>query len=552
MSNLLKQQFRQGVAAGIKRRTLTSCSKWSLEVIVMGKPFPGPLTFRHHPWLREMHDSTATWNVGQKAAQMGYSTAVINRTFFEIDIHRNNVLYLLPTKTPDATDFSVTRFDPALEASKYLEALFSDVKNVGVKRAGSATLYIRGANSRSGLKSIPASFIVFDEYDEMPEDMIALAKERTSGQLDKNFWAISTPTIPGEGINKLFLESTQEHWTFPCPICSKFTELIYPDSFVLCGDSLQDPGLKESHLICTECKKKLDHKAKPDFLGKGFWVPKGHQDMDNRGFYINQLYSPTISPFELAQSVIKSKTNLHDEQELFNSKLGLPHLVDGARVNDVEINECISSHSKQDKPRTWKIVTMGVDVGKWLHIEIDGWAVSTFGRDLNVGSTPTVLWEGTKKDFKELDALMKEWGVFLCVCDVQPETRMALEFAKRMHPRVKLCRYSNGIGSNKDVKATATGENSYFISVDRTTWLDVSLGRFHNQSIKLPRDVSLEYREHIKAPTRVYKMDKSNNPIGVYKEGSNADHFAHARNYAEIALPVAASVMSNSDIGRYL
>jgi hypothetical protein len=42
---------------------------------------------------------------------------------------------------------------------------------------------------------------------------------------------------------------------------------------------------------------------------------------------------------------------------------------------------------------------------------------------------------------------------------------------------------------------------------------------------------------------RIYEKDVDGNPIGKYvKAGSDDDHFAHARNYSEIALPLAASL----------
>jgi len=209
---------------------------------------------------------------------MGFTVVAMNKTFFHIDVNRYNCLYLLPTKTPDATDFSATRFDPLLELSPHLTKLFSDVKNVATKRAGSATLYIRGANSRSGLKSIPVSFIVFDEFDEMNQDNIPLAIERTSGQLYKQFWAISTPTVPEHGINGLFLDSTQEHFMFPCPLCQRMTELVWPDSLVICGESATDPDVEKSHIICKECKGTLRHEGKSEFFAKGEWIPFGHSD----------------------------------------------------------------------------------------------------------------------------------------------------------------------------------------------------------------------------------------------------------------------------------
>jgi phage terminase large subunit GpA-like protein len=167
----------------------------------MGKPYPGPWSFEHHPWLREMHDDMSEFVVGQKAAQMGYTEWVLNITFYCIDVLAESVLYVLPSES-DANDFSASRFDPALELSPHLGAIFSDVRNVALKRAGSASLYTRGSRSRSKLKSLPVGVLIFDEIDEMIQANIPLAMERTSGQVTKMYRMLSTPTIDNYGINE--------------------------------------------------------------------------------------------------------------------------------------------------------------------------------------------------------------------------------------------------------------------------------------------------------------------------------------------------------------
>lgn len=88
-------------------------------------------------------------------------------------------------------------------------------------------------------------------------------------------------------------------------------------------------------------------------------------------------------------------------------------------------------------------------------------------------------------------------------------------------------------------------------TVDRTGWMDASLGRFYGDSITLPKDISLEYREQIKAPARRYETDDDGNVIARYIE-TGPDHFAHAQTYAEIALPLAAANASARSISAFL
>ena len=532
--------FLDRISSGLKKKSITSCSQWSEKFRVMGKPYPGPWSFKYHPWLREMQDSTAMFNVGQKAAQMGFTECVLNKTFYEMDINGVSCLYVLPTKTPDASDFSASRFDPARELSDYLQRLFSDVKNVGHKRAGAVNLYIRGSRSRAGLKSVPVGFLVLDEVAEMCQENIPLALERMSGQVDKMCWAISTPFIEGEDINKLYNKSTQEHFFFICPHCGRLTELIFPECFVYTAENLKD-----SHYICKECQHILEHKAKCDWLATGRWVPQ-NTSSDTRGFHVNQMYSSVISPAEFAVFYRDSLTNAADEQEFYNSKLGLPHEPEGARVTTEAIESCITSRRKSEL-LTYDIVTIGIDVGKFLHYEIDGWKFPATMQtsDLNMEAKCFLLDEGQLDHFEQLDALMYKYQINFGIIDANPERRKAFEFAMRFYGHIKLCFYGQGI-SGKQVSIGKEEEQT--ITVDRTSWMDMSLSRFRNQTIQLPMDISIQYRNHIKAPVRIMVPDKNGNTVAKYNEGSKEDHLAHARTYSEIALQFAASINVSQDI----
>ena len=544
--HILQEIFQQTLVGGLRRKTVTTPSRWAEKYRIMGMPFSGSWTFNRHPWLHKMHDAKEKICIGQKSAQMGYTETVLNITFFNIDILNRDCLYILPSKTPDASDFSASRFDSALELSPHLQGMFSNVKNIGHKRAGSANLYVRGSNSRGGLKSIPVSFIVFDEIDEFNQDNIRLAEERVSGQIDYQIWKISTPTAPNHGINKEFLLSTQDHFFFKCPHCSKQTELIYPDCLIITADDYLDSKIKDTHIICKECKHKLAHKEKVDWLADGQWISQC--ESDHHGYYINQLYSSTVEPVKLAESYLTAQVDKASEQEFYNSKLGLPFVPKGAQVTTTELIEVIGNYRKDEPTPENILITMGVDQGIWLHYEVDAWKFPKFGNDLNMNATCRVLTEGKCLDFIELAQLMKRWQVIMCVIDAQPERRLAYEFACQFWNHVKLCFYSN---SAQGKIISEKHDDSHEISVDRTSWLDVALNRFHNKTITLPQDVGAEYRFHIKNQIRRYEKDKNKNPIGRYLS-IGADHLGHARCYAEIALPCAASLSTNENIASFL
>lgn len=546
------------MAAGFKRKTITTCSKWAQKYRVMGQPYPGPFQFVHHPWSLGIHDCKAEKTIGQKAAQMAYTETALNRCFFAIDIHGYSVLYILPSSKPDASDFSTSRFDPALELSPHLREMFSSVKNIGHKRAGAANLFIRGSRSRSQLKSIPVAVIIFDEVDEMVQDNITLAEERTSGQTHIEMFLLSTPTVEETGINIYFLDSTQNHYVFKCPHCGRYTELLPDESLIITAEDKNDPSIKNSHYICKECKHVLNHNTKREWLkeramgGTAHWEPM-FANMEAEGFWIPQLYSMAriAEPPRLARYILEAKENPTKEQELHNSKYGLPHTVKGAKVTDAMIRSCTGGYKELAYYNGANPITMGVDVGKLLHVEICEWFRVGSGVDLNSSFKPKVIFEGTLKDFEQLDDLVIRYGVNYCVVDHQPETREATKFANRFFGRVKLCHYHHGIFT-KDMNVHA---DSCMITVGRTPWMDTGIGRLKNKDIILPIDLSHEYKTHIKAPIRVYKEDNDGNPVGVYitsqdknTKAKRPDHFAHARVYSEIALPLAVSLAQSQTV----
>lgn len=556
--NLL-EELKRSIADGLKSRTLTTCSRWAENRRVMGSPFEGPYSFLHHPWCRAIHDSQATYTVAMKAAQMGITEIGINRAFFTLDQLKRDVLYVLPT-TINAGDFSKARFTTALKLSHHLKNLFVDTNTVGLKSTGTNVLYIRGSRGDSNLKSIPVSELILDELDEMDTHAVWLALERLSGQVEKHVVAISTPTVPKYGIHKLFLSSTQERFYFPCPHCGRQTELTWPDCVEIVGESVNDPRCHESFLKCKECKHKLEHKEKTEFLAQGKWEPTEHTTAasEARGFHINQLYSSTVSPGEL---VVAYHRGLGDESastEFYNSKLGLPFVGEGAQVSDAMLDACVRGHTSNDqRPMVGgkRLITMGVDQGKTGFITVVEWLFDQHpGADINDAAVGKLLWFGkfAEDDWGYVGSLMREWQVLAAVIDADPNVNDARRFARKFPGYAWLTRYRRG-QTAKEISLQEEDSGAPFAIVDRTSWLSCTLGRFkiNPPRILLPRDISLEFRDHIKNVVRRYERDDTGNPTAEYIS-TGSDHFCHALVYSDIGLALVATSPGGEDIGKVI
>jgi hypothetical protein len=542
--------FAQTIADGLKRNSVKTVTRYAELYRIMGPPIEGNWSYKYHPWVVGIQDDVCQKKSIQKAAQMGITEVALNVAFKYNDIDRQHVLYALPSKTPDASDFSAARFDQALLLSDHLNNLYTQTKNVGhkVTNAG-VSLYIRGSRSRSQFKSIPAPIIILDELDEMVQENINMVFERAAGQFFKVFLLLSTPTIKNFGINSHFRQGTQSHFMFKCPHCNRTTELLFPECLKITAEKPEDPKIRNTYIFCKECKAKLDHEEKVNFLKDGFWVDTYTDRMD-KSYWINQLYSMTLKPWEFALSYLNSFKTLTDEQEFWNSKVGKTHTVKGAKINDEDLDNAKGEYRTYLEVKDPGLIVIGIDVGTWLHFEITRYFFSKGNiSDINNLTDAKVLYADKVKNFYDLDSLIKNYRVIFLVVDANPERRKSLELCKKYPNNSRMCFFGNNLrGSNK---INDKGNEELSVTVDRTMWCDLAYGRFFKGKIKLPFDISREYQEHLKEPTRVYEKDKDGNPVGRWLS-IDADHFAFARVYNEIALPLSAKMLQNQNISGVL
>ena len=568
----LTQTITETIAASMDRSMATSVSRWSERYRVVGEPIPGKWTHTYHPWLIDMADADEPNIIGQKAAQMGFSEWAINTAFYYIDMHHRDVLYVLPSHS-DAIDFTAARFDPALMMSEHIQRMFSSVNNVTLKTGPFGKLYVRGSHSESKLKSIPVSVVILDEVDEMPQRSVELARRRMSGQMFSKELNISTPTYPGEGINAAYELSTKDQYWFNCPHCDKPIVLSFPDSLIKCGTDIHDPDINKSHFICTECKKELPvfarfwseqankeitepydgsqrgaklykpwlaHKTKG---GTGRMISE-HPNRERRGFHVNCMYSPAIAgcPYSLTKNLFLAEMSDEKKQEVYNSDLGLPVQVEGAKVTDLDIQNCVKRLDQGSRIRT-----MGFDVGSLFHVTIKEWFPiqgAAPSNKINDKYFPRMIFHDELTSWDECWQAFEDHGCLSCVLDKEPEGHAALEFARRCWGKIFLCDYNY----HHRGKTVTYDKVDQTIFANRTAWLDQVLGRIRNQRILLPEVRHFNYDKHIKALTRtIKKNNQTQQKYAAYTNNGN-DHFAHSDVYSELALPFALQTNKAWDI----
>lgn len=476
------------------------------------------------PPLVDVYRDTAREVVIAKAAQVFISELCINLAFWVADTkqgRRGNVLYIFPAKE-HVGDFTRARVDTAIGESAYLsqrvrplaglQAVGKPADNVGLKRVGEGFVYFRGSNAEAGLISVDADLVIYDEVDRLRAGAMALGAKRLSSSLLGWQRYASTPRYPETGIDALWQASDRRRYHLKCACCGEWQPLAFPDN-------LREDGTT----ICRACHEPLNR------LAAGEWVAE-RPGADVHGYHVTKLLSPRADLAIVAalgyRIMRRDVTSPSAIQEFWNQDLGLAHAPEGGQLSRTEIEACAADYSLNEwAPRG---CYMGVDVGGKLHVRIDAVGPNSKSRAAYIGTVPA---------FEDLDPLMRRYDVSRCVVDAAPEGHEARKFARRWPGRVYLCSYPNASTWAHQEPAVWNAEEGT-VSAHRTLTLDATFARIHERRIEYPREVLdiPEFAEQLMAPVRVIEDDSRGNPVARYVEGGRADHFAHAENYAALAM----------------
>jgi len=182
----------------------------------------------HLPALADIARDGHPFVVIQKSAQVGVSELLVNLALWAGDsgyAGRGNVLFLMPTQN-QMDDFAQARIDRALQDSPYLRSRLqpepprrkgADSKRL--KRVGPGYIYLRGADSRRQVATVDADLVILDEFDQMEEGVLELARKRLGSSQRGLLRIASTPRLPESGVNALYLVSDQRRYFLPCRHC---------------------------------------------------------------------------------------------------------------------------------------------------------------------------------------------------------------------------------------------------------------------------------------------------------------------------------------------
>lgn len=249
------------------------------------------------------------------------------------------------------TDFSTTRINEVMEESPRMKHLFGVPNQTFLKKIGfSSFLLLRSAWESNLGEGIDADGVTFDEKDRMKEGIEVAFRESLSSSKYNLLREVSTPTLPGRGVDASFLHSDQMEWHIRCTKCGMWQTIEYPENVIQMMDI--PPGAKELPEGAFEYRCRKD-KCRGDLdRVHGQWIAKYPSRANIRGYLIPQTICPWINATQLMQKKIDYK--FQQLWENYSSLPGFPVLTNNGPklIEQVTTADSVFTHKAR-----WRRVT---------------------------------------------------------------------------------------------------------------------------------------------------------------------------------------------------
>ena len=182
MSNLILPEydnFLERVETGLsKKLDLTKIPEWICKNTRDPRNKRLRWSFADHEFQMGILSEAAAHVVVRKCSQVGLSEASVRLTLAVCYMRDLTGIYVLPTKA-FVQKFSPDRIDRVVDNSPTLSTHKSkEHYNVGLKRIGDMSLYVVGSFSPGDAISVPAQFLVRDEYDFCKQSVLTTFDSR--------------------------------------------------------------------------------------------------------------------------------------------------------------------------------------------------------------------------------------------------------------------------------------------------------------------------------------------------------------------------------------
>lgn len=546
-SNRVKM-FSQGVQTSINRHSLVK-SAWIIENFKHPRNDRIPWSFVDHEYQVDIVDEEGQDKCVKKCAQVGLSELSIRESLSFCAMHDYRKLaYVLPT-SKFSSEFSSTRFDPAIESCDYIKSVLSkDVDNTGVKKVGTSFLVMRGTSGTTAAISIDLDAIVTDEIDFCNQDVLGSFASRLQHSDLKITSDFSTPTVPDYGISALYDISTQGRYMVRHSRCEKWVAPTFYNDVRIPGydeplteyrkEDRFHPGVANAVMICPNCKHEM---AWSDFTdaSRRQWVHK-HPDRPKKGY---QVLPWDVPKYNDLQDVLFSVHKYKLHSDWVNFRLGLDHSsAENSFLKEVILRNTGGAGCTLESVvnRGYRRVFIGADLGKTSYIVIG------IGTDsgLRIICAESVQIAGlTEQNLgKYLVMLMRQLAGTRAIVDAAPNYETALYMTANLYEKQAYGAYYGGSKTNI-LDIYSFNDKEGIVTMDRDASFD-DLAKAVNSGIVTfsePSEV-LEDKDGVKESVllkhlcamKKVKIMTNKGKVATWTN-TGPDHFAHAANYCYAA-----------------
>lgn len=392
--------------------------------------------------------------------------------------------------------------------------------------------------------SLSADFLMHDELDLSPQEIIALYQSRVQGSDMQITQAFSTPTFANYGIDKRYKMTDQREYAVKCDACNHWQIPKFEPQFIhlnnykfdverfsdLTTQQIAMLDLEDSYVRCEQCSSRLD-------LGRADsreWIAKHPLRTNYRGYQVRPFSTPRLKPRYVFTQLGKY---LEDGflRGFYNTVLGEEYTNADAQVQRADVEACMMKgtpaipHINSDTP-----VYLGIDVGMVCHL--------TLSFDDENGQPVFFLFETHPSAFIErrVAELRRQFNIIQGAMDRFPYTQQANEIRDATGGIVVPIQYRGG-NALQPVYESDTKVLSHY-SASNTLVLD----RLHS-IITHRRMVISGYQgqretviEHLTDMIR----DESPDSEATWKKNSGQDHYFHAMAFNLLARRVSEHLFS--------
>jgi len=445
---------------------------------------------------------------GLKAAQIGFSTAMLLKSMWVAKNRNMDIIYTLPTQT-DVKDFAGGKINRIIAQNPILQEWVKEKDTVEQKTVGSSIIYYRGTFTEKAAMMVSSDLNIHDEVDASNQEVLEQYATRLQASDYKWQWWFSHPSLKNLGIDKIWEQSDKKHWFVKCK-CGHEQYLSFPKSIKKRTYTDKETGEKTIKHIYV-CKKKDCNKEITDEQRRtGRWVQK-HKDRKISGYWIPLLIAPWITADEIIE--YKEKKT---EKYFYNKVLGLPYLASDDKVQRQQIMQNVTSEVNNYDTRT----VIGVDTGLGIH--------------LIAGNQQGIFYKHSSKNYDRFEELMRIYPDAIAVFDAQGDLQKPRDLVKKYKGRIWLCWYNEDRKSDELVRWKKDKQE---VTVDRNKMIQLVIDEHKAKRLPLfgteeDWEGLWEHYDNIYAVTEETKLG-----TGTKRWHRNgADHLVHAEVYWRVGM----------------